>query len=64
MQLYDLQADPGETTNHSADEAHRVADLTQLLETLVENGRSTPGQRQANTAPVDIRTGLPKKNTP
>jgi hypothetical protein len=37
-----------------------VRELTELLQRLVADGRSTPGKKQPNNGPVDIRAGLPK----
>jgi len=54
VQLYDLQTDPGETTNLHAAEPERVRTMVATLKQLVANGRSTPGQPQANDVPVDI----------
>jgi arylsulfatase A-like enzyme len=57
VQLYDLDADPAETTNLSDQHPERVASMTRDLETLVKNGRSTPGEPQSNDGKVDIRRG-------
>ena len=46
----------------AAEHPEVVAELTQILETLVANGRSTPGPKQANTGEVNIRAGLPKQD--
>jgi arylsulfatase A len=54
VQLYDLEADLGETTNLQAQYPEKVAALTALLETYVENGRSTVGESMANDVPVRI----------
>jgi arylsulfatase A-like enzyme len=54
VQLYDLASDIGETRNVQAEHPDVVARLTALMEKYVENGRSTPGDKQPNTAPVDI----------
>jgi arylsulfatase A-like enzyme len=54
IQLYDLDADPGETRNLQADRPDVVRRLTALLERYVAEGRSTPGPRQANDAPIDV----------
>ncbi len=52
-QLYDLDADPGETRSCFADQPQRVAEMTALLEQLVRTGRSTPGTAQVNDVAVD-----------
>lgn len=54
VQLYDLQADPGETHNLHAERPDRVRELVALLRRLVADGRSTPGPRQENDVPVDV----------
>ena len=55
VQLYDLVADIGETTNVAARHADVVERLTKLLEKYVADGRSTPGSIQSNTSPINIR---------
>jgi arylsulfatase A len=54
-QLYDLSADLAETKNVGAEHPEIVARLTKRLETIVSEGRSTPGLPQENTVPVVIR---------
>ena len=54
VQLYDLHADPGETTNLHAQEPDRVKAMLARLKKLVADGRSTPGRAQQNDVPVDI----------
>jgi arylsulfatase A-like enzyme len=54
VQLYDLASDIGETRNVQAEHPEIVARLTKLLEKYVADGRSTPGQPQANTGAVEI----------
>jgi hypothetical protein len=49
MQLYDLEADIGERNNIIADHPELVDSMKQLLTHYVENGRSTPGEKQPNT---------------
>ncbi len=51
-QLYDFDADPGETKNLAAEKPGIVAELTALMEKFVTEGRSTPGPKQANDVPV------------
>jgi len=57
VQLFDLEADRGETTNLEAEHPDLVARLTALLEGWVAEGRSTPGPRRENTVPVTIHRG-------
>jgi arylsulfatase A-like enzyme len=54
MQLYDLDADPGETRNLASEQPGQVSRLLALLEQQVAQGRSTPGTPVANTTPVSI----------
>ncbi|MCF7838767.1 MAG: arylsulfatase [Candidatus Marinimicrobia bacterium] len=54
VQLYDMQADPGEQRNLHAEYPRKVKELVGLLRQQVAAGRSTPGARQTNDAPVDI----------
>ena len=51
-QLYDLAADLGETTNLAAAMPEKVADMKVLLEKLITDGRSTPGEPQKNDVEV------------
>jgi arylsulfatase A-like enzyme len=53
-QLYDMEADPGETTNLQDRRPQVVKDLTDHLQALVDRGRSTPGPELENEVPVDI----------
>lgn len=53
-QLYDLDADLGETLNRVDDYPELAAELLELLRTLVRDGRSTPGKPQANSGEVII----------
>ncbi|MEX2119923.1 MAG: arylsulfatase [Pirellulales bacterium] len=55
VQLFDLAEDIGERVNLADKRPEVVELLTGLLEEYVERGRSTPGARQPNTAPVTIR---------
>jgi arylsulfatase A-like enzyme len=54
VQLYDLQADVAEERNVQGENPDVVARLTQLMDKYVKDGRSTPGQPQANTGEVDF----------
>lgn len=53
IQLYNLANDLGETNNLQAKYPESVAQLTELLEEQIADGRSTPGPQQTNDA--DIR---------
>ncbi|MAG56788.1 MAG: arylsulfatase [Planctomycetes bacterium] len=50
VQLYDLEADPKETTNLFAKHPEVVKRLTADLRGVIERGRSTPGPKQENHA--------------
>lgn len=54
-QLYDMSADGAETNNVAAAHPEVVERLTALLAYYVTEGRSTPGERQTNTVPVNFR---------
>ncbi|WP_197527424.1 sulfatase family protein [Pirellulimonas nuda] len=56
-QLYNLQADIGETNNVLAQHPKVVERLTASLEQIVSNGRSTAGAPQANDVAIRIRKG-------
>ncbi len=47
-ELYDMTKDPGETTNLYGQMPELEARLTQRATDIVKNGRSTPGEPQAN----------------
>ncbi|OQB37935.1 MAG: Arylsulfatase [Candidatus Latescibacteria bacterium ADurb.Bin168] len=57
VQLYDMEADPGERVNLQARRRDVVNELVTALEEQVSAGRSTPGPSQANDVPVDIWKG-------
>jgi arylsulfatase A len=48
IQLYDLQTDPGETTNLQNEYPLIVRDLSGILKKYIIDGRSTPGATQKN----------------
>lgn len=54
VQLYDMQADPGEKQNLHAEHPNKVKELLALLKHIVADGRSTLGEPQQNDVPVDI----------
>jgi arylsulfatase A-like enzyme len=65
VQLFDLSADIGEKTNLQDRHPEVVARLTKLLEKYVADGRSTPGEPQKNTTPVDVwKAGKEAMNPP
>ena len=47
-QLYDLDTDPKESKNVHTQHPEIVEQLTAVFRQFVENGRSTPGPKQAN----------------
>jgi arylsulfatase A len=55
LQLYHLGDDLGEQNNLYEQQPQRVQELTELLERIVADGRSTPGAKQPNNGPVEIR---------
>jgi arylsulfatase A len=52
VQLYNLDEDLGETTNLAAQFPDRVKSMQETMETLISNGRSTPGAPQKNDMKV------------
>ncbi len=54
-QLYDLSIDKAESKNLHSEHPEKVTRLTKLLEEMIANGRSTPGQKQANDVAIQIR---------
>jgi arylsulfatase A-like enzyme len=54
-QLYNLAEDPGEQHNVAAENATIVERLGKLLDRFVADGRSTPGEAQANDAAIEVR---------
>jgi arylsulfatase A-like enzyme len=64
VQLYDMLNDPGETRNLRKEQPAIVQRLSDLLVRYIENGRSTPGARQHNDVPVDVRKKAAAKSQP
>ncbi len=54
MQLYDLYDDWGEKKNVASSHPKIVKELTEEMQQIIKNGRSTPGKKQNNDAPVDL----------
>jgi arylsulfatase A len=53
VQLYNLDDDLGETNNLAAEMPEKLAGMQALLETLITDGRSTPGVNQSNDMKVE-----------
>ena len=59
-QLYRIaDGDIAEQKNLVTENPERVAQLTKLLERIIADGRSTPGPRQQNAVPVQLRKPIP-----
>jgi len=54
VQLYDMSKDIGEQKNLAASMPGKVKSMQALLKKQVDDGRTTPGPKQANDAPVMI----------
>lgn len=54
IQLYNLENDIAETKNLADKHPEIVTELTTLLQSHVDQGRSTPGPPQQNDRPIDI----------
>ena len=54
VQLYDMDADPGEQHNLHAAEPDRVRSMLGALKQIIAAGRSTPGPHQSNDVEVDV----------
>ena len=55
VQLYDIKKDIGETKNVQHKYPEKVKELTELLQSYVDRGRSTPGKKQTNEGETPIR---------
>jgi arylsulfatase A len=51
-QLFDLEADPAETTNLYTENPEKVEQLHVLMKQYIQQGRSTPGPAQKNDAKI------------
>jgi len=54
FQLYDLDRDPGETTNLAGQFPEKVESMQAALAGLIARGRSTPGPEQANDVGIQL----------
>lgn len=54
FQLYDMGNDFGERKNIHHENPDKVKEMIRALQDIVDNGRSTPGNRLQNDVPVDI----------
>ncbi len=63
-QLYNLADDLSESRNLYAENPERVAELTALMESIVNRGRSTPGPPQHNDVPLNWKRFLSEDDTP
>lgn len=61
-QLYNLADDIAESRNLYAENPQRVAELTDLMGSIVSRGRSTPGPTQRNDVPVNWTRFLSKRD--
>lgn len=69
VQLFDLTADPSETTNVQDQHPQRVRELVDLLVTAIRQGRTTPGTQQSNegwpnTFAKRVLTAYPQLDAP
>ena len=54
VQLYDMAKDLSEQKNLAADMPQKVKSMQELLKKQVDDGRTTPGAKQTNDAPITI----------
>ncbi len=53
-QLYDMSTDEEEQHNVAAEHPEIVKELSALLQKYIDDGRSTPGAKQTNDAPIVV----------
>ncbi len=59
VQLYHLEQDPGERENLAGQQPEKVREMQLLLEQLITQGRSSPGERQPNDVRVRRHSSVP-----
>ncbi|MEC9094490.1 MAG: arylsulfatase [Planctomycetota bacterium] len=55
VQLFNLSADLAEANNRQTENQAVVDELTQLMQSYVDRGRSTPGENQENDRPIRFK---------
>lgn len=59
VQLFDLASDPGEQTNLAEKHPDRVKKMTAALQSMIDQGRTTPGPKLENDVPVEMIKPVP-----
>ena len=54
LQLYNMKEDPSERNNLCKKYSEQVQKMLEILSQIIENGRSTPGEKQQNEVKVDM----------
>ena len=54
VQLIDMQADLGEQKNLAETHPEKVSELRALLDQQVSQGRTSPGEKQANDVEITV----------
>ncbi len=60
VQLFDLEADPGEQTNLAQKNPDRVKKMTTMLQSMIDTGRTTSGPLLENDVPVEMIKPVPQ----
>lgn len=59
VQLFDLATDPGEQNNLAEEEPERVKKMTAALQSMIDQGRTTPGPALSNDVAVEMIKPVP-----